>query len=331
MMTADNQATPAPPNLISALVGGFDAVTSHLGVIIFPVLLDLFLWWGPQLRLKTLILGLLNQMAALSGSQTPEMAELVNQTRTFWTPLAEGFNLFSALRSYPVGIPSLMAARPLGEAPFGTALAWEVPSVWAGFGAWLFLNLAGLVFGTLFFILVVQAVMTGKVDWQQAIQRWPWSALQVLLLALFWAAILLAFSLPLSCLFPILMLGGLSLGQMGIFLYGALIIWLLFPLLLSAHGIFLNHRKMWGSLQDGYRLTRMTALSTGAMFLIILLLSQGLDLLWSVPPQSSWLALVGILGHAFIATGLLATTFVYYRDASRWTQRVEQQIKFWRH
>jgi hypothetical protein len=32
-------------------------------------------------------------------------------------------------------------------------------------------------------------------------------------------------------------------------------------------------------------------------------------------------------GHAFIATSLLATYFIYYRDASRWRQRVIQQAK----
>jgi hypothetical protein len=40
------------------------------------------------------------------------------------------------------------------------------------------------------------------------------------------------------------------------------------------------------------------------------------------------MALIGVIGHAFVTSGLLAATFVYYRDASRWIQRVEQQIKF---
>jgi hypothetical protein len=44
--------------------------------------------------------------------------------------------------------------------------------------------------------------------------------------------------------------------------------------------------------------------------------------------MSSWLAFIGIVGHAFVVTGLLAATFVYYRDATRWVERVQQQIKF---
>jgi hypothetical protein len=47
-----------------------------------------------------------------------------------------------------------------------------------------------------------------------------------------------------------------------------------------------------------------------------------LDLLWGVPTEASWLLLLGILGHAFVTTGLLASSFVYYRDALRWIREM---------
>jgi hypothetical protein len=160
------------------------------------------------------------------------------------------------------------------------------------------------------------------------VRLWPWSSLQVILLALLWAALLLVLSLPLSCLLPFLMLGGVTLGWLGQALYFGLMVWLLFPLVLSPHGIFLYGRKMWASVREGYRLTRLTIWNTAGLILVILLLSVGLDVVWNVPPMSSWLAFVGIVGHAFVVTGLVAATFVYYREASRWVERVQQQIKF---
>jgi hypothetical protein len=60
---------------------------------------------------------------------------------------------------------------------------------------------------------------------------------------------------------------------------------------------------------------------------MILLISQGLDLLWQVPPQTSWFTLIGLIGHAFIVTGLLAASFVYYRDAGYWVDNLLQQTK----
>jgi len=41
-----------------------------------------------------------------------------------------------------------------------------------------------------------------------------------------------------------------------------------------------------------------------------------------VPSETSWLLLVGILGHAFVTTGLLASSFVYYRDALQWMREM---------
>jgi ABC-type transporter Mla maintaining outer membrane lipid asymmetry permease subunit MlaE len=64
---------------------------------------------------------------------------------------------------------------------------------------------------------------------------------------------------------------------------------------------------------------------TGMFVLSVLVISQGLDVLWSAPPLTSWMMLIGIGGHAFIATGLLAASFVYYRDAMRFVQEFLQR------
>jgi uncharacterized membrane protein YdcZ (DUF606 family) len=65
-------------------------------------------------------------------------------------------------------------------------------------------------------------------------------------------------------------------------------------------------------------LVRFFLPGTGFFLLIALIISQGLDLLWSSPPTSSWLTLVGIFGHAFIYSALFAASFVYYRRGMQW-------------
>lgn len=328
MKTINSQALPVPPSLISSLLAGFDAVTNHIALILFPIVLDLFLWWGPRVRLKQLVVGISDKILSLPGANPSDTANLGKLFREIWLPFSERLNIFSALRSYPVGIPSLMASRLPLETPLGVPIIWEAQSLLAVFGLWLVFSLIGLVAGSLYFTTVVQAALVGEVDWGQVFSQWPWATVQVVLLALFWGVLLLAISIPGSCLLTFMMMSGLSIGNIGIFLYGALMIWLFFPLLLSPHGIFINRKNMWTSVREGSRLTRLTLPTTALLFLVILLLSEGLDMLWRVPAESSWFSLVGIIGHAFVTTGLLAATFVYYRDAYRWLQRVEQQIKF---
>jgi hypothetical protein len=51
-----------------------------------------------------------------------------------------------------------------------------------------------------------------------------------------------------------------------------------------------------------------------------------MNLLWELPDPTSWLTLIGIAGHAFIVTRLLAATFIYYRDGLRWMQENIQRM-----
>ena len=104
-------------------------------------------------------------------------------------------------------------------------------------------------------------------------------------------------------------------------------LWLFFPLILTPFGIIVNHDNLLAAIKNSYWITRLTLPSTSLLFLIVLVLTQGLDLLWLVPQEVSWLTILGILGHAFISTGVLAAIFIYYRDAARWTEGIKIKMK----
>jgi hypothetical protein len=327
METTDTKALPAPPSLIKSILAGFDAISNHISLILFSVAVDLFLWLGPHLGLSELIRTLFDQAAALPNMNTPEMADMVSASRAMWMALADKFNLVSVIRSYPIGVPSLMISTAPTLVPGGAPLVWEVSSLGAAFGIFILLTLLGLLVGTLYFQLIAQASLEGKILWPEILSRWPWTFLQVLLLALVWVALLLALSVPFSCMLSFALVVGAGVGQFAILLFGGLAVWMLFPLVFSPHGIFAFQRPIWASLRDGVRVTRATLPSTGLFLLVVLVLSEGLDMLWRVPPETSWLTVVGITGHAFVTAGLLAATFVYYRDAMLWLQRLLERSK----
>lgn len=58
--------------------------------------------------------------------------------------------------------------------------------------------------------------------------------------------------------------------------------------------------------------------TTGIFFILVILIGYGLDILWTSPGTENWMLLVGIFGHAFISSGLLAGSFVFYRDGLSW-------------
>jgi len=325
MKATETQALPAPPSLISALLAGFDTITNHIGLILFPIGFDLLLWLGPHLRLETLIKNIVGQLPYMPGMNTPENAEAVRLSQELWLVMAERLNILAFLRTYPVGVPSLMSGRQPLETPLGSVLMLDIPSFWGFVGLWTVLVLSGLAAGALYFLAVSQASLDGKVDWSQVIAQWRWALIQVILLTLLLSGLLLLIGIPASCLLSMAMFGGLPLGQFGILLVGGILVWALFPLVLSAHGIFIYKYQMWISISQGVRLTRMTLVRTSMLFVAIFLISEGLNTLWRVPAEASWLSLVGVVGHAFVATSLLAASFIYYRDATRWIQRLVQQ------
>jgi len=327
MTMTESQELPAPPRLIPAMVAGFDAIANHILLITFPLGLDLLIWLAPHLRLKVLIEAFLAEIALFTANDGPEFTSMIEAGKEVWLQMAERINLVAAVRSYPVGVPSLMTSSLPLETPIGAPKMLDINSL--GFAALIFLLfiVAGLVIGTLYYSLVSQAAILGALNWKQALIEWPRTSLHVVLLALVWAFLFFIVSIPASCLISVASLVGFSIGQFSILLYGGFLIWLLFPLLFSAHGIFTNHLSVMTSIRKSIRMTSATLPNTVLFVVSVIVLTQGLDMLWRVPPADSWLTLLGITGHAFVVTGLLSASFVYYRDAQHWINRVDQQIQ----
>lgn len=316
--------TIKPPNLIKSLKEGFDAIANHVGLILFPLSLDLFLWLGPHWRISHLIEQMLQTMAQISGSG---QADLLRLGEEFWKTAAERINLFALLRTYPVGIFSLMAGMQPIDTPFGKPFELQANSIFIVFLAWAGLTLVGIIGGTIYFNAVAQATLAGRLDWGDLIRRWVGRIIQVFLLSVFWAALIAMISLPSSCLISVFALSNIAISQFAILLILGVLVWLLFPLLFSPHGIFANQTNMWNSIKQSVRLTRFTFPTTTLLFLLVLVINQGLDIIWRLPKETSWLMVVGIAGHGFVTSGLLAATFVYYRDATQWVEGMLAQIK----
>jgi hypothetical protein len=240
---------------------------------------------------------------------------------------AEQFNLLSLLRTIPVGIPSLMAARLPVETPNGVPKFIDVTNFFGATAIAIGLLLIGLIIGCFYYILVFQVALQGKIELKKILKDWSWTSLQVLSLALALLILFIVISVPSSCAISGLTLLGLPFGQFAVFLYIGVLLWLIFPLLFAAHGIFVNHNNALVSVQRSMLLTRMTLPTTSLFVLAVLVTSEGLDYLWRVPPETSWLTLVGVSGHAFITSALLAASFFYYRDADLWTQETLRMIK----
>jgi hypothetical protein len=319
METNKTTTAPSPPRVVKTLVAGFDAITNHIALILFPVGLDLIIWLAPHLRLKNLIQAWM-EVVFQPVAEMPDVAEMMGAAEEIWTLMAERFNILITLRSYPVGVPSLIATTLPLEIPGGRADMVEISSVGNALLLAGGLTFFGLIVGSLYFALVGRAAVSDEVRLVARLAEWPQRTAQVILLGFVWLGLFVGVSVPVSCGISIFALTGLPVGPVAVLVIGTLLLWIIFPLLFSPHGIFIKYDNAWASIKRSIQITRLTLPTTATFFLVVVLLSQALDTLWRIPPENSWLMLLGIFGHAFVATGLLSASFIYYQQADEWVQ-----------
>lgn len=321
MNTPDFPSLTAQPKIWGPIRAGFNTAANHISLLMFPILLDIWIWFGLHVRVRAILeswLAQTSQMAYLSIAQIEQLDSLVKDV------LADRLNIMSALRTFPVGVPSMMSERMPIETPFLPPPVLEVDN-WILALVWLFsLLLLGIALGTVYYLAVAQAALQGELDWRNVLRKWPWTYGQVLLLTGVWVGIAMAVSVPFSCLTPIIAAGGLL--QFGSFLYLGMLLWLFYPMLLSPLGIFVNQDRMSVSLMKGIHLTRMTLPATTLLFLLIFASWQGLGMVWNWPEENNWLMAISLGGHAFISTALLAGSFLYYHEADEWAQKFLKQV-----
>jgi hypothetical protein len=310
------------PKLLPSLISGFNAIANHIALILFPILIDVFLWFGPHLGIKNLLQPVINQVLELPEFTSSEMSEFSAAIKTVWTTMADRLNLVSGLRTYPVGIPSLLSNQLPIQTPLGSAPIYQISSSLSAIGISLIIFLIGLILGTWYFYAIARAIF--PMQSKNSIQLLGWNMAQVGLLTLLILVLLILLSIPALILIPLVAIISPSIAEIVLFLVVGFILWLLIPLLFSPHGIFVLRQNAFVSILSSAKVVRLGMPSSIFFILIALLISQGMNYLWLVPPEKSWMTLVGIAGHAFITTGLLAASFVYYHDMMGWLKQVVQ-------
>lgn len=321
--SAKSEVVTPPPSLMKSLTAGFDAISTHAWLVVFTGLLDSLLWFGPRLRFYALVKDFLVRQSALATSANAELIEGVRE-------MFMNFNLMSSLRTFPVGIPSLMVNRSPAQSPAGIPVIYEIDSFAPAILIWLLLNLVGTCGGALYFILVAQVTANGKVEWSKVAKNFPHAVIQVFLLTLAGVLGIFLLGLPFSCILSVMLLGGVGVANFTSIIAlvaGGLVVWMLLPLVFSPHGIFVYQYKFWQSIKNSIRIARMTLPTTSLFILALVVINEGMSLLWSIPEETSWFSLIGILGHGFVSTSLLASTFIYFQDANRWVKDIIERTR----
>jgi hypothetical protein len=316
---------PPPPGVLGSLRAGFDAVASHVWLILLPVLFDSFLWLGTRLSAAK-VFSMFTAFILDVVNRRPLSAQDEKSFTDFMDGLAR-FNWLSLMRTLPVGIPSLeVSSFPSDsslQTPLGLPEVVYVDSIWSLLGWTGFLILTGWIGGSLYFRWVSITVL-GAEEAGIGIAR---AIFQTIVISVVWMICLLVVLIPILLVVGLAGLVSLSLANGLFFVILLLSYWLVVPFFFMPHGIFAHRQNALHSLYSSVRMSRFTLPTSGLFVFTAFLLTRGLNFLWSVPENDTWMKLVGISGHAFISTTLLAASFVYYRDMNAWLQTVFAQLQ----
>ncbi|MDE3074082.1 MAG: hypothetical protein KGJ86_01520 [Chloroflexota bacterium] len=295
-------------NVIDTLSAGFSAANRRLWIAVIPIVVDLFLWLGPKLvagpALATQIESLLHQQYAGAGLGLQQ--------------IVASFNLFSALVLY---LPSLIV-RLDSIAPLASA----APVIPVG-SPWLFLLggvailLAGLWISCLYLGFLGQLVRgsaTNVLALLSAVWRyWGRVALFLLLAAL---ALGVA-AIPLSVAYLFLTSLSAAAGDFVALIIQIGIVWAIVYLFFTVEAVVLNDvgpvRAARYSIMVISRNFWASVTFVGLTFLI----SLGLPIAWQLIAGNPAGLVVGIIGNAYIGTGISAAGFLFYQDRLERVQR----------
>ncbi|MFT3892350.1 MAG: hypothetical protein QM730_12010 [Anaerolineales bacterium] len=125
------ETLPPPPGVIGSLRAGFDAVSSHVVLILLPLALDLFLWLGPRLSVGKLYSSILSQWFELNKQAGFPVQNVDVVTER--VEMLGRVNVLNWIRTLPIGIPSLLSGilpdtLPL-KTPLGLQNVIQAPSI----------------------------------------------------------------------------------------------------------------------------------------------------------------------------------------------------------
>jgi MFS family permease len=220
-----------------------------------------------------------------------------------------------------VGVSSLLSGKMPLQTPLGVRSVVEIGSE-VSLAGWLFLlTFIGWAVGGLYFNWV--SSVTGSRESRGSGR----AVMQTLLFSLIITMVAFMVGIPAMVMLGVLGLINPGILQVAVFLLALFSAWIVVPIFFAPHGIYLRGQNAFYSIYTSLRMARFTMPTSSIFVLAVFVISQGLNYLWAVPADNSWMRLVGISGHAFVTSALLAASFIYYRDLNAWLEIVFQRLK----
>jgi len=305
-----SEITPSPTvkaaGVLRTLAAAFDRMTARPYLILPALALDLFLWFGPRLNLSAIFNALAASLVTPVGGP-PELADQIVLAKQLVIEFGERFNLFSALSTFPIGAPSLMAATMPMSTPLGEPQVIPLSDPAAIVLTWMALTFVGLGLASVYHAAVARVAAPSSPGTR------PWTLWGKVLLMAAAAYAGLAIIIAASVLAAaVVTLITPFLGTGVAFLGFTLLFWSAVYLIFTPHGLVGYRLGLVPSMRESVRIVRRDFFAVVALLSMLVILSWTAGLVWELPTADSWFSLLAILGHAFVSAMVLVASYIFY-------------------
>jgi hypothetical protein len=307
--------------VLNALNQGYLIVARALWVILIPVALDLYFWLGPRLSIEPLFVRLIELMAP-SAALAPAFQQNFDAQRRVLSEVGAQFNLFSLLATdFATGrilpVPTLKAFERLDPT---TAQAQPVQAVITLNDVVIVALVAitllviGLLIGVAYMTLIADCVRADGTTLSPLPKRIVvyWLRVVGFIGVIWFSALIVGF--PFSLMFGLAMFIHATLGTLVLLVGWTIIFWIIFFLWFVSYAIIIGNvgvaRAVWHSIN----VVQRNLLPTLGLIVLSYMLVAGMNLLWQQFEAFTWGNVVGIVGNAFIGSGLVAGSFVFFQN-----------------
>lgn len=324
MQTTNRPAPVRPklPGIIDTLSAAYQTLNQHLYLLIVPVVLDLLYWLGPRITVAGIARETSAALESMAhrpgiGITTEQSAQTLAAMREAIEATGRSLNLLSVLSS-ALSVPSLfLSDEAQTPAWLGTLPAHSVGSFGELVTLTVALFLLGIVVGAVYMGLAAQVVRDGKAQPDALAQRLLTYAGRYVALLLIVLLMVLFIGLPISLVVGVLALISPLLGSILILFVWAGVLWFYLHLFFTTCALFVSDADPLRAILSSITVVRMSTSSAIGLLAIAMVISLGMSYVWSALGLSAAATLAGILGNAYIGTGVTMAILIFYRDRIR--------------
>ncbi|MFN0071094.1 MAG: hypothetical protein ACKVVP_06350 [Chloroflexota bacterium] len=298
-----------PPSVIDTLSAGYSVVNRSPWVLLIPILLDVFLWLGPQISLAPVVDRAIATMAV--PTEWPvESGRTLEELRRGVIETMDAFNVLALLSG-----PSMVSVPSVAIVTGGRGTLHWIEDSGTALSTILGSLVGGLLLGSLYRAWLARQVLGDFATPDRMIGEAVSAGGRAFVLMLLMMGVAILFGMPLAIVLGSAAAVSRDLLSMGMFIVSIAVMAVVLYLAFALDAVFISRVGPLQAVKNSVAVVRTSFWPTVLLLTLVLLILMGMGRVWELlAAVAPWGMYLGILGNAYIATGLLAATMAFYRD-----------------